>query len=78
MRKFLIALITLYQKTLSPDHGALRFLFGFYKCRFYPTCSQYAKEAIKQEGVWRGARHALSRIARCNGSCGGYDPYTPH
>jgi hypothetical protein len=62
----LIGLIRLYQLTLS------RWLGG--QCRFVPTCSEYAKEAIEQCGPARGVWLAMARIVRCN-PCGrsGYD-----
>lgn len=44
-------------------------------CRFYPTCSQYALDAIKKYGVLKGGIMALWRILRCNPfNPGGYDP----
>ena len=68
MQSFAIWLITQYQKYLSPDQGFLPRLFNRSKptCIFYPTCSDYAKEAITLYGVWKGGRMALSRIGRCN------------
>ena len=69
------ALISLYQQTLSPDHGWLRVCFPYGVCRFHPTCSQYAKEALARYGLIRGGAMALGRIARCHpGSTGGFDP----
>jgi putative membrane protein insertion efficiency factor len=74
------ALISLYQKTLSPDHGWLRlfylpFLGQRGACRFQPTCSEYAKEAITRHGLVRGTMLAFSRVARCHPwSKGGYNP----
>jgi putative membrane protein insertion efficiency factor len=44
-------------------------------CRFAPTCSQYAIEALELHGIFKGSALALWRIARCNPFCrGGYDP----
>lgn len=67
MAKLLQLLIRLYQLTVSPDHGWLlrgRYPYGF--CRFYPSCSQYAYDAIGRFGAVRGTALALARIARCN------------
>lgn len=65
--KLLIGLIRLYQFTLSP------FLGG--SCRFLPTCSAYAIEAIAIHGARRGAGLALRRIGRCHPlGKSGFDP----
>lgn len=66
MTSFLRFLITIYQKTLSPDHGFGGIFFPYGACRFYPTCSEYMKGAIEQRGVLRGTARGLLRIARCN------------
>ena len=65
--KILIALIRLYQLTLSPFLGGA--------CRFTPSCSTYARQAIEVHGAWRGTWLAARRLARCHplGSSG-YDP----
>lgn len=66
----LLALIRLYQLTLSPFIG--RF------CRFQPTCSRYAQEALRVHGSLRGSWLAARRIARCHPLGGwGYDPVPP-
>lgn len=65
-RRIVCALITLYQRTLSPDHGPLKELHPCGFCRHEPTCSQYAKEQIASRGVLRGLPSALWQIARCN------------
>ena len=80
-RPFLIILIlksiTIYQRTLSPDHGPLCALFPFGVCRYTPTCSQYAYQAISRHG-WAGLRLALRRLSHCHpGSSGGHDPVPP-
>jgi putative membrane protein insertion efficiency factor len=63
----LISLVRLYRLALSPLLGPC--------CRFHPTCSAYAIEAIRQHGPLRGTRRALSRLARCHPwSEGGFDP----
>ncbi len=65
-----VALIKVYQYTLSP-------LFGP-RCKYYPSCSNYAIEALHEHGVLRGLGLASWRLLRCNPfSNGGYDPVPP-
>jgi putative membrane protein insertion efficiency factor len=67
MRKLAIALITAYQRAVSPLLGQT--------CRFEPSCSRYAQEAIEKYGVAHGAWLGLKRIGRCHPfHAGGYDP----
>lgn len=67
MTRFLTFLIVLYRATLG------RFMGGH--CRFHPTCSQYALDAIQKYGPWRGAWRAFKRILRCRpGGPSGFDP----
>jgi hypothetical protein len=67
MKYILVFFITLYQKLLSPWLPPA--------CRFTPTCSQYAKEALLQYGPLRGSFLALKRLLRCHPfHAGGYDP----
>ena len=67
IRKPLLLLIRFYQRVISPMTGA--------HCRFLPTCSQYAYEAISRYGVLKGGALSLWRILRCNPfGKGGYDP----
>jgi putative membrane protein insertion efficiency factor len=54
----LAAAIGLYQATISPLLGP--------RCRYYPSCSQYAKEAVLKYGVLRGSWLAAGRLARCH------------
>ena len=66
MKKVLISIINLYQKMPLSSHGM---------CRFYPTCSEYAKESINAYGSIKGSFLAIRRILRCNPfSSYGYDP----
>ena len=68
-------LIKIYQKTLSFDHGFFSFLFPYGWCRFRPTCSEYAYEAVLKYGIIKGGLKALWRVMRCHPfSKGGYDP----
>lgn len=69
MKKIMLKLIEIYQKYISPmkKRGS---------CIFYPTCSQYAKEALIKHGVIKGLWLSTYRILRCNpfNKHGGYDP----
>ena len=70
MKKILVLFIKVYKKTISPIFE----FFGF-KCKFYPTCSEYTIQAIEKYGGFRGSLIGLKRILRCNPfSKGGYDP----
>ena len=70
-----IAGIALYQKTFSPDHGMLRGRNRTSRCRFFPSCSDYAIQSLRQYGLGYGIMFSLKRIGRCNPFCaGGYDP----
>lgn len=66
MQKFLIFLINIYQNTLSPDHGPLKVLYPHGFCRFYPSCSEYAKQAILHKGSLKGLYLTFLRLLRCN------------
>jgi uncharacterized protein len=67
MKRLAAGLIRIYQLTLSPLLGA--------SCRFHPTCSEYAREAVLCHGVVSGGWLALKRLARCHPwHPGGYDP----
>ena len=59
--------VRVYQVGLSPVFGG--------QCRYYPSCSAYALEALERHGAWRGAWLAVRRIGRCHPfRPGGYDP----
>jgi len=68
MRFLLIAAIRFYRYVISPLLPA--------RCRFMPTCSEYALEALQRYGVFKGGYLAMKRILRCHpfSSCHGYDP----
>ncbi|OGZ33793.1 MAG: membrane protein insertion efficiency factor YidD [Candidatus Portnoybacteria bacterium RBG_13_41_18] len=69
----MVSLIWLYQKFLSPDQGIFR--TSVRVCRFYPSCSQYAHEAIEKRGIIKGVWLGAKRISRCHPfNAGGYDP----
>lgn len=67
VRSAMVALLRIYKRFVSP--------FLPPACRYYPSCSEYAMEAIEQHGPLNGAWLALCRVARCHPfSKGGYDP----
>lgn len=67
IKKALIGLVRLYQKGISPRKPPC--------CKYIPTCSQYAIEALERFGALKGTALAVWRILRCNPfSRGGYDP----
>jgi putative membrane protein insertion efficiency factor len=67
MRKVIVACIRGYQQWISPWLGR--------HCRFEPSCSQYALEAVQMHGVFIGGGYAVWRLLRCQPLCkGGYDP----
>ena len=67
MKRALIALVLFYRKHISPTSNP--------KCRFAPTCSAYALEALEKYGAFKGGFLSIRRIIRCNPFCkGGYDP----
>ena len=67
MARFLRALVAAYRYLVSPLLGR--------SCRFFPSCSEYAMEALERHGALRGSWLALRRVARCHPwHPGGYDP----
>ncbi len=65
--RMLVLLVVLYRATLG------RLLGG--QCRYYPSCSQYAIDAVNKYGAWRGSCRAAKRVCRCHPWGGkGYDP----
>lgn len=70
MKKLLIALLKSYKRHISPYLGAA--------CKYVPTCSEYAMEAIETHGVIQGLWLTVKRLLRCNPFAkGGYDPVPP-
>ncbi|MGE4293030.1 MAG: membrane protein insertion efficiency factor YidD [Desulfovibrio sp.] len=70
MRSVALALIWMYQRLISPLFPGC--------CRFRPTCSEYAREAVILHGVFKGSCLALLRLLRCHPLCdGGFDPVPP-
>lgn len=75
MTRLVQLLIRLYQKTLSLDHGPLRFLYPNGYCKFHPTCSEYAYQAFGKHGFWKGWILSTKRVLRCHPwSQAGLDP----
>jgi uncharacterized protein len=71
LARLALLLITGYRRLVSPRLGA--------NCRYYPTCSAYAQEAIERFGAGRGTWLAVRRIGRCHPfRDGGYDPVPQH
>ena len=68
MKKLFLSLIRFYQRHISPNTPP--------SCRFYPTCSSYAYEAIQKYGALKGGLMALWRLLRCN-PFNKSDPYDP-
>ena len=67
MTRLLLVLIRAYQRFVSPYTPP--------SCRFYPSCSTYAVDAIARHGAWRGGYLAVHRLLRCHPfHAGGYDP----
>jgi len=67
MKKLLIVIIALYKKYISPILPP--------SCRFHPTCSEYAMQAIEKYGVFKGGLKSIWRVLRCNPwNKGGFDP----
>ncbi len=69
IRSALIGLVRVYQAVLSPHIPAA--------CRFEPTCSQYAVEALQRHGAWRGLWLTTARLLRCRPFGGGGDDPVP-
>lgn len=70
MKKIFLLIIKAYKIVFS----SIFHMFGS-ECKFYPTCSEYAKQAIEKYGVIKGSLLSIKRIFRCNPfSKGGYDP----
>lgn len=70
MKHLLIALLRAYRFAISPLYGQV--------CRYHPSCSAYALEAVTAHGSVRGSLLAVRRVGRCHPwAAGGYDPVPP-
>jgi putative membrane protein insertion efficiency factor len=71
MKRIILGLLRFYQLALSPYWGG--------RCRFVPSCSAYAIDAVTRDGVWRGLWAMARRLSRCHPLGGsGWDPYPGH
>lgn len=61
-----VGLVRVYQRTLSPDHGPLRYLYPYGFCRHEPTCSAYAIEEFKTEQFLKAVWHVIKRVLSCH------------
>lgn len=67
MKRLILSTLNAYRRVVSPFLPAV--------CRFDPSCSEYAREAVLRHGAWRGGWRALGRLLRCHPwHPGGYDP----
>ncbi|WP_027364723.1 membrane protein insertion efficiency factor YidD [Desulfotruncus alcoholivorax] len=67
MKYLLIKMLRIYQKFISPLKGN--------SCRFYPSCSEYAVQALYKHGVYKGSLKIIIRVSKCHPfHPGGYDP----
>lgn len=70
MKKIVLFLLRGYQKIISPFLKAIGI-----ECKYYPSCSEYTKQAVEKYGVFKGSALGIKRILKCNPfSKGGYDP----
>ncbi|MBQ9886864.1 MAG: membrane protein insertion efficiency factor YidD [Lachnospiraceae bacterium] len=75
IKRFLIRSIRFYSRYISPVKSHIPFFLFSSNCKYTPTCSQYAIEALEKYGVVKGSFLAVKRILRCNPFAkGGYDP----
>lgn len=65
-RRLVTGLILAYQHLLSPDHSWLKTRYPHGYCRYYPSCSEYARQAVSRFGVVRGGALAAGRLMRCH------------
>ena len=65
-QRLAVKLIEVYQLLLSPDHSWLRGRYPYGYCKHYPSCSEYAKQAITKYGLFKGGFLGIVRIIKCN------------
>ncbi len=74
LKDLIVGLINIYQKTLSPDHGWGRYILPKAGCIFYPSCSEYTKQAIVKYNLKKGLWMGVKRLLKCRpGQAGGFD-----
>jgi hypothetical protein len=77
MKKIILWIIKIYQKTISLDYGILGKIFPNLRgCKFTPTCSEYTYMAVEKYGAFKGLKLGSRRVIRCNpwAETGQYDP----
>ncbi|PIP26984.1 MAG: membrane protein insertion efficiency factor YidD [Candidatus Moranbacteria bacterium CG23_combo_of_CG06-09_8_20_14_all_39_10] len=75
MKKIVLWLIRIYQKTISLDHGIFSKFSHTTSCRFHPSCSEYTYQAVDRFGIFKGIWLGSKRVIRCHPwNDGGYDP----
>lgn len=77
IKKILLGLLWAYQHTLSPDHGLLQGRFPYGACRYYPSCSEYARQAIIIHSLARSFKLIISRLLRCHPFALGGEDFVP-
>lgn len=65
-RRSAVFALSVYQKTLSPDHGPLRRLHPYGYCRHEPTCSEYGKNVLRERGFIIGSLLTIRRLLTCH------------
>jgi len=75
IKKLIVKIIELYQRTLSPDYGWFRALHPAGYCKYSPSCSEYCRQSVIKHGTFKGLAKGAYRLLRCNPwSKGGNDP----
>jgi putative membrane protein insertion efficiency factor len=75
IKKAIVKIIEIYQRTISPDHGWFKSRHPAGYCKYSPSCSEYCKQSVIKHGTLKGLVKGAYRLLRCNPwSKGGYDP----
>lgn len=65
-KNILAGIIWIYQKIFSFDHGFLKVFYPYGFCKFYPTCSEYSKQAVLKYGIIKGVALSIRRLSHCH------------